>query len=219
MMPSPVRFLLLLIAACAAGTVAILALVPSSWEAPQPQLPELSGVSLAALADEEASVIDFGQVAARPLFIAGRRPWIEPAAVAKGDPEPEPDPFPEADLVGIFGSGGDAGVIVSMDGEASRVRVGAEWSGWTLRAVDPGGLSATFEASGRRSHELKLKRQPQQGAMVFQAAQPEAAAEPEAEAESGEARDDSAQEGAESTRARRQTNRNRSSRDPSARAR
>lgn len=218
MMQSPVRFLLLLIGACAAGIVAMLAFVPSAWEAPQPQLPELSAVSLAALAEDEAAVIDFEEVAARPLFIAGRRPRVEPAA-AKAEPEPEADPFPEADLVGIFGSGSDAGVIVSMDGKAARVGVGAEWSGWTLRAVDGGGSSATFDAADGRTHELKLKRQPQLGSMVFQATEPETESEAGEEAESGEAQADSAREDAEAPRSQRTANRNRNSREPSARTR
>src|SRR5690606_1077619 len=122
-------------------------------------------------------------------------------------------------LVGIFGAGSDAGVIVSQDGKASRVRVGAQWSGWTLRSVDPARSAATFSARGRGTHEWQLKRQPQQGAMVYQpSAAPRSEESPAEPAESRAETEQAAAEAGERS-PRRAASRNRSQREPNARAR
>jgi hypothetical protein len=157
------RLLLLLCALSLGGIAAVLWLVHPQWHAPEPQLPDMASLAprVVALPHMSAPLIQLGL---RPLFLEERRPYVAPTAEAP--PPPDPDPFPEVELVGLFGSGPDAGVILRSKGEVSRVRVGGQWSGWKLERVDPVAVRALFVTAGRADHELRLKRLPQQGGLV-----------------------------------------------------
>lgn len=166
MIRSVQNLLLLLCALLAVGVCVVLLLTPSRWVPPAPLPPELDSLQSPSMLAMPERVSRLEETASRPLFIAGRRPVVEdesaPAPVAQPD-----EPFPEADLLGLFGSGEESGVILSSEGKALRVRIGEEWSGWTLRSVDAAASSAHFVAAGRDEHILELKRQPQRGTLVY----------------------------------------------------
>lgn len=151
----------LLSAVCAAAVTiaaAVVLISDSRWTAPPARMPDLPPELEDAFVgiDDNAALV--GEIARRPLFVPGRSPIVvaqEPVVAAS------PDPFPPAELLGLFGSGAVAGVILRHEGKTERIAVGAEWLGWKLDWVDPGKRKATFSAAGKTSHELSLKRQPQ----------------------------------------------------------
>lgn len=169
-MTVPARTLLLIVcAASALGIAAILAISDSQWSAPQAQRPDLAPMPGMEDAPPEVAAMSLDLIAQRPLFTQGRRPYVAPVAVQAGaEPEPEPvsEPFPDAELLGVFGSGRAAGVLLRHGPTTARVAVDAEWSGWSLQSVDTQSSSAVFVSRGEE-HVLMLKRQPQQGALVF----------------------------------------------------
>lgn len=160
-MPPAARPLLLLCLTSVLGIVAVHTFVPSEWSAPMPHPP--SPVVLAQqgldLADGPEQLVHMLE---RPLFVEGRRP--HPAASAAPEPEDGPNTFSSVDLIGLFGSGPNAGIIIRHDSKAYRVAVGMPFHGWLLRSVDPTTLRAVFVSEdGQGSHALQLKHLPQQG--------------------------------------------------------
>lgn len=155
-----VRLLALLCLLSLAGIAAVALFVRPQWTAPNAQRPDMASLRPHPIATPvtSASLLQIGQ---RPLFFESRRP-----IAAASSPPPAPDVFPDGELVGLFGSGSEAGVIVKANGEAVRIRVGMEWSGWQLKSVDPVAVKAVFGLEGRVDHEIRLTRQPQQGGMV-----------------------------------------------------
>lgn len=160
---SVIRLLAMLCLMSLSGIAAVVLLVSPEWTAPEAQRPDMASLRPQLIAMPGASV-SLDQIGQRPLFLESRRPHVPPTAAPQ--PESTPDPFPDAELVGLFGSGEEAGVIVRLKGDATRLRVGMQWSGWQLKSVDPVSLKAVFVSQGRGDHELRLKRQPQQGGMV-----------------------------------------------------
>lgn len=138
-----------------------------AWTPPDPRPPELQSSIERRDGLWSTAPVTLDEIAARPLFSAGRRPVSAPVAQPEAIKPPEPDPFPDAELVGIFGSGADAGVMLRDKDATRRVGLGTEWSGWTLRSIDVEGSSAVFVAQGRGEHELRMKRAPQQGTLLF----------------------------------------------------
>ncbi len=189
-MTSPAhRFLLLTCVACLLGITTVVVLTDARWTAPQPQAPDLAFASSAALLSRIGQTAPLTLTGQRPLFLASRRPHVAPEAVADPGVDADPDAFPDAELVGLFGSGPHGGVIVRYEGRTSRLGVGARWSGWELKSIDTATLRATFAAKGRSDQVLRLKRQPQQGAVipVPETGGPAEEAEIEGEAASAEA--------------------------------
>jgi hypothetical protein len=107
-------------------------------------------------------------VAARPLFLATRRP-PEPVAETVPEEAPPPDPLADVALVGVYGSGADAGVLLRKGAEVSRLRADGEWQGWRLLAL--GATEVTLTAADGATKTLKLERRPQLGGMIAQPAQ------------------------------------------------
>lgn len=141
------------------------ALIDADWRPPAPHPaevpvpPEMGAVS--AVGGDV--LVD---IAARPLFLPDRRP-PEPEVVEEPEPEPEPDPLANVVLLGIYGSGGSAGVILGKLGqgaEVSRLRIGEEWQGWRLLSISA--TAATLVAADGETQSLELERRPQQGGMV-----------------------------------------------------
>lgn len=159
------RILLLSCIACVAAIAAIPLVVPDRWDVPEMVQPDLDALVPPKSLFMPGREFVFQHAIDRPLFVAGRRPPAPPT-VAEAT-EPEPEPFPKADLLGVFGSGASKGVILMHEGKATRVQLGANWSGWNLTAVDPKSSTAVFSAPRRGQHTLQLRRQPQQGAMVY----------------------------------------------------
>lgn len=136
--------------------------IDARWEPPVPQaatVPEAPGSSVVGPVSGNALV----EMAARPLFLPERRP-PEPVLVEEPEPEPEPEPLADVTLLGIYGSGGSAGVLLAAGDEVSRLRVGGEWQGWRLLSV--GSTAATLVAADGETQTLELERRPQLGGMV-----------------------------------------------------
>ncbi len=141
------------------------ALIDADWQPPAPhpaEVPAPLGMGAVSAVGGDALV----EIAERPLFLPDRRP-PEPEVVAAPEAEPEPDPLADVVLLGIYGSGGSAGIILGRlgkDAEASRLRVGDEWQGWRLLSISA--TAATLVAADGETQSLELERRPQQGGMV-----------------------------------------------------
>ncbi|NQX90177.1 MAG: hypothetical protein HRT77_16110 [Halioglobus sp.] len=72
-------------------------------------------------------------ISERPLFSVSRRP---PVSRAQARPAPAGQ-LRGVQLLGVFGSGSAAGVIVQVDKDRQRVLLGDALQGWTLDAVHP----------------------------------------------------------------------------------
>ena len=114
------------------GALVLLATQIGYWRAPAPIPPEISTASTSSR--PALKELDTPSIALeRPLFWATRRP--EPV-IALEAPEEEPAKLPkDALLVGMYGSGKDAGVLVKMGERVQRIPLGGKWEGWTLKKL------------------------------------------------------------------------------------
>ena len=145
------------------GVAALFDLRPMHWDAPAPQAPNPDSYKPVELAVARASRRAYTEQVERPLFVAGRRPVVETAAVA-APPEPEIDLdfLEEVQLLGVYGAGGDeGGIILRQEGEVKRIAVGARLESLTLARVD--GMNAVFW-DGRNEHVLRLTPRPRANA-------------------------------------------------------
>lgn len=103
----------------------------------------------AVIAPGEVAAAERQEITARPLFWVGRRPLDNP-----GDGPPPEAPavagkqLKDVRLVGLFGGGDKAGVIVLVKDKKQRILRGEELEGWTLEAVEAG--EAVFTRGGGR---------------------------------------------------------------------
>lgn len=150
-----------------AALVLILVAIDGDWQPPAAQpleVPVPPAPAAGAVVGGDL-VVD---VAARPLFLSTRRP-PEPVAEVVPEEAPPPDPLADVTLVGIYGSGADAGVLLRKGAEVSRLRASAEWQGWRLLAL--GATEVTLVGADGATKTLKLERRPQLGGMIAQPAQ------------------------------------------------
>lgn len=150
-MIAPVTRALFAICALAAAGIATLWYSGDKTWTPPPPRPIDAGLLEApkVYADPPGGEL-FAEISARPLFDPSRRPPPpEPVAAA----ESEPDPFVNVKLLGLFGSAGEGGVILQIDGRSKRLRVGETLGPWTLRGTS--GSSAHF--IGARGEQKKLE--------------------------------------------------------------
>lgn len=93
----------------------------------------------ASLTTEEAA-----EIIQRPLFWQSRRPEdpVTEEAVTKPAEQPR-SPLKGIRLVGVFGGGEAGGAILVEKGEKRRVLVGEAINGWTLKSVEPDGVTLT----------------------------------------------------------------------------
>ena len=152
---------ILAIAACAT----VIWITPSSWEAPQARLPEIGDIELDAGSQSTEPGLVSEDYSMRPLFLPSRRPPVVQSP-AQEAPATVRSTFPEADMVGVFGTASTAGVIIRHKGVTAKLLVGESWSGWRLDWADPQQRSAMFESADGIRHPIKLKRQPQLGGMT-----------------------------------------------------
>ncbi|MGE3297437.1 MAG: hypothetical protein AB7I68_08775 [Porticoccaceae bacterium] len=145
-----------------AGIAAELVLIDADWTPPAARPPEVP-VVVAPEAPAGANGALLNEIGQRPLFLAARRP-PEPTVAEPAPAAPAVNPLEGAELLGVYESGGRAGVIVRRGGEVSRVPAGSEWQGWRLLSVSA--TKAIFAGADGSSQELTLARQPQQGGMV-----------------------------------------------------
>jgi len=128
----------------------------------------LGGISLAMLAEPEAIRPELGgeddrqpvglervsaaqrdEISARPLFWVSRRPEVPASGAGETDnPGSRAGRLNEVTILGVFGSGGMAGVIALVDERETRVLLGETLQGWELEAVHPDRVELT--RSGRR---------------------------------------------------------------------
>lgn len=144
------------------GIAAELIFIDADWTPPASRPPEAPAV-VAVNARSGANGALLNEVGQRPLFLEARRP-PEPVAAEAAPAAPAINPLDGVELLGIYESGGHAGVILRRGGEVSRVAAGNEWQGRHLLAVSAGG--AIFASADGTTQELPLARQPQQGGMV-----------------------------------------------------
>lgn len=149
-----------------AALVLILIAIDGDWRPPAAQPPEVPAPP-APVGDAVVGGDLVVDVAARPLFLSARRP-PEPAAEVAPEEAPPPDPLADVALVGIYGSGADAGVLLRKSTEVSRLRASAEWQGWRLLSLSA--AEVTLIAADGATKTLKLERRPQVGGMVAQPA-------------------------------------------------
>jgi len=149
-----------------AALALILVAIDGAWQPPPARPPEIPAPppADAGAAVGGDLVVD---VAARPLFLAARRP-PEPAAEAAPEEAPPPDPLGDVTLVGIYGSGADSGVLLRKGAEVSRLRADGEWQGWRLLAL--GATEVTLTSADGATKPLRLERRPQLGGLVAQPA-------------------------------------------------
>ncbi|MEP1471520.1 MAG: hypothetical protein ABJK25_11140 [Halieaceae bacterium] len=97
-----------------------------------------------------------GEITSRPLFFPSRRPLSAeppPAPVVKesGAQKSELD---KVKLLGVFGGGESAGVILLVEGKKQRILIGEEVKGWKLKSVD---LNQVQFSSGGKLETLVLQ--------------------------------------------------------------
>jgi len=150
-MLTPVRFLLVLVLALAAGLASLWVDRQGQWRnivwtAPAAKLPDVKPLVNVVPAAEGASAVSYASIQDRPLFAPDRRPPPPPA------PPPPPDPFATIQMYGIF-SGANAGILARVDGNVRRVKVGESIGSWTLKGID--GRKISF-VQGDQTRDLSL---------------------------------------------------------------
>jgi len=119
------------------------------------------------------------EIAERPLFAPSRRP---PAPVAPVQAFEASEPIKDARVLGLFGSEGAWGVILSIEGKVRRVGPGEKIGAWALARV--AGNEILFEREDGTSTTLKIVHLPQAAAPP--------AAKPTADAATGEGQQEAA---------------------------
>lgn len=113
-------------------------LLDVSWRAPSPVAPALDTIdSLPSIGVDAARYI---ATLEHPLFSPSRRPPPPPQAASA---TPVSDAPPDLFVLGLYGSHEDqadakGGVIVRVDGQVKRLKVGDTIGPWTLKAIRPG---------------------------------------------------------------------------------
>jgi type II secretory pathway component PulC len=108
------------------------------------------------LAQGGISSAQSAEILQRPLFWEGRRPLEEAAvAVAPKPAQGKAGKLAGVKLLGVFGAGDTAGIIVAEKGKKRRILLGEELSGWTLESVD---ADQVMFAAGGRTETLQLRQ-------------------------------------------------------------
>jgi len=114
------------------------------------QVPAVVGPALVAAAGRN-------EIISRPLFWSSRRPVDTVAALA--DPGSKAGSLPGelsgVKLLGVFGSGKQAGVIALVQDQKRRILLGDTVEGWTLESITPHTLVVS---NGERSETLALQQ-------------------------------------------------------------
>jgi hypothetical protein len=118
--------------------------------------PSVDGLSDAQLMSvERVSSSQSAEISARPLFWLSRRPSeVTVAADAPGDnPTANLGSLEKVKLLGLFGSGETAGIIVLVDKKKSRILLGGQVEGWTVDSIQRNDVEFT---NGARREKLVL---------------------------------------------------------------
>ena len=98
------------------------------------------------------SAAQSNEIRNRPVLWPGRQPVDNVAEIAPVK-NGKPKEFKNVKLVGVFGAGDSAGIIVRVEDKVLRIQRGEELAGWKLESI--GKNEAVFAAGGRQE-ELAL---------------------------------------------------------------
>lgn len=107
--------------------------------------------------EDAVAVEPLQNLSARPLFWAGRMPFVpllENEATAEQVKPRGRSSIQDAKLLGVYGAGNHRGIIVSLAGERRRILMGQEVDGWTLSMLAADG--AIFE-NGSQTTTIDLE--------------------------------------------------------------
>jgi hypothetical protein len=107
--------------------------------------------ALAARPSDDRSLSDFDDIVRRPVFSAGRRPFVAPESTIHAPIKPPPD----IKLVGIAIDAGKKQALLRTPQQPRGrwVGEGESMDGWLVRSVRG---DAAIVASGQQTHELRL---------------------------------------------------------------
>ncbi len=122
------------------------------------------------------------EILSRPLFWSDRRPVEQAVTLADkgGKAGSLPGELSDVKLLGLFGSGKQAGIIALVQDQKRRILLGDTVQGWIIESITP---FALVLSNGERSETLVL----QQGTVTASSARAAAAAAGEANAPAGAA--------------------------------
>lgn len=123
---------------------------------PAPYLPAPGSLVVADSGNGDAVTAQMSnEIISRPVFFPSRRPLeavITPAVV---DPSAaNASELAKLQLLGVFGGGESAGVIVLIEGKKQRLSIGEAVKGWKLKSVD---LNEAQFSSGGKLETLVLQ--------------------------------------------------------------
>ena len=137
-----------------AAVTALWVVGDAGWHPPAAQRPEAASLAPETIEIQHAELATLPETQQRPLFSPTRSPVAEAADGAA--PIGDVDPI----LLGIFETKDTArGVIVRIEGEVYRVRIGEALGAWTLHAAD--GSGAVVFKNGEELLQLQLQHLPQ----------------------------------------------------------
>lgn len=158
MMSKPVYLIVSLGVAMLGAAATIWTTGDKRWTPPAPRLPDAGLYQIPESPGVRFALPPEPSLAARPVFSESRRP--PPLDVAENPAKDEPDPLRDVKVLGLFGSGNDAGGILQVDGKVQRIRVGEKLGPWVLRSVNGVRLELTRNGGGQATLELKHLPQP-----------------------------------------------------------
>jgi pyruvate/2-oxoglutarate dehydrogenase complex dihydrolipoamide acyltransferase (E2) component len=124
--------------------------------APATVLPAADTLEVGNIAPRfQPDAADSSEIRSRPLFWPGRRPQ-EAVAASPEQPEKTNSELKGVKLVGVFGAGDSAGIIVQGKNGKRRLLVGQEMDGWELASVNSNEVTLTRSGETR---SLLLKQQ------------------------------------------------------------
>lgn len=124
--------LLLFILACVLALVSL-----RGQQLPAPVAPATEALAPLRIELREPLADGLGEIALRPLFWEGRMPLgAETELEQAAGPAARTSQFDGAELLGVFSSGADQGVIIRLGGARRRVMVGESVEGWELISVE-----------------------------------------------------------------------------------
>lgn len=128
----------------------------ATMAAPDPVAPAADSLQVpAVLAHEVVNARARNEIISRPLFWSSRRPVDAVATVLESTSQP--GGLQGVKLLGLFGSGDQAGIIALVKGQKRRILLGEAVEGWTLASITP---TALVVANGERTETLVLQPVP-----------------------------------------------------------
>ncbi len=122
--------------------------------APEPVAPAADSLQVPAVVGPAlVAAVGRNEIISRPLFWSGRRPVDRVATLA--DPGSRPGELEGVKLLGLFGSGKQAGVIALVQDQKRRILLGDTVEGWTIESITP---HTMVVSNGERSETLALQQ-------------------------------------------------------------